>query len=366
MEATRIGASLCTTAALTALAVVLYARFASVLGIVDQPGGRKVHGRTVPLVGGLAVFTGLLVSAYVVGVAVHSAWFLLALAIVIAVGCWDDVSEISPHVKLVIQIAACAVMIWGAGIELRTIGDIVGWRSIGLWILAVPMTIFAVVGVVNAVNMMDGIDGLAGSISLVAMCWYAFVAAQSGLDVQSMTAWLLCGAIAGFLVFNLRFPWQPQARVFLGDAGSLMLGFALGWYAIDLTQGPGRTFPPIAALWVIVLPLVDCVSLMVRRLRADKSPFVADRGHIHHYLLARGFTSSQTLAILVGVSVLCGAVGYFGWVFKVSEAALFYPFFFGFFAFHAWIQRAWSQLETSQGTIEDAPSQLSDQGEAAA
>ena len=357
VEGAGLLASFLAAAGIAAMAVLLLARFAPSLGIVDDPGGRKEHSHAIPLVGGLAVFAALLAVAWASGIATQAAWFLLALAIVIAVGCWDDVAEIRPRVKFAIQMAACALMIWGAGIQLHGVGDLIGWRPIGLSILAIPLTVFAVVGVVNSINMMDGVDGLAGSTALVALCWYAMVAAGSGLQPQALTAWILCGAIAGFLLFNLRFPWQKQARVFLGDAGSLMLGFALGWYAIDLTQGPGRTFPPIAALWVVVLPLADCVSLMIRRVRTGKSPFVADRGHIHHYLLARGFTPSQTLAILVGISVACGAVGYFAWLFKVSEAALFYPFFFGFFAFHAWIQRAWEKLENTEGIPSALPQQ---------
>jgi UDP-GlcNAc:undecaprenyl-phosphate GlcNAc-1-phosphate transferase len=193
--------------------------------------------------------------------------------------------------------------------------------------------------------MVDGLDGLGGSITLVAFAWYGAVAYGSGLDIQFKTALIFCGAIAGFLLFNLRFPWQPRARVFLGDAGSLMIGFALGWFAIDLTQGVGRTFPPIAALWVLLLPLADCVSLMVRRVRARKSPFVADSRHIHHYLLARGFTHGQTLGLLVGLSAAFGAIGYLGWRAGVAEPLLFWPFFFGFFGYHAWIQRAWRVIE---------------------
>jgi UDP-GlcNAc:undecaprenyl-phosphate GlcNAc-1-phosphate transferase len=120
-----------------------------------------------------------------------------------------------------------------------------------------------------------------------------------------------------------------------------MIGFALGWFAIDLTQGAGRTLPPIAALWVLLLPLVDCVSLMVRRARSGRSPFSADRQHIHHLLLARGFTHNQALAILVGISALSGAVGFTAWRLELPEPVLFWPFFLGFFAYHAWIQRAW-------------------------
>jgi UDP-GlcNAc:undecaprenyl-phosphate GlcNAc-1-phosphate transferase len=326
-------------------ATIILSQAAGVLRLVDHPGGRKAHGRPVPLVGGLAIFVALLGAATVVGIATSAGYFLFALSIVIAVGLWDDVTEISPRVKFVIQIIASGLMIWGAGVRLHSVGDLLGWHPIGLWIFAVPLTIFAIVGVVNSINMMDGLDGLGGSIAFVAFAWYAVVAANSGLEVQFKTALIFCGAIAGFLLFNLRFPWQKHARVFLGDAGSLMIGFALGWFAIDLTQGSGRTFPPIAALWVLLLPLADCVSLMTRRVTAGRNPFVADRHHIHHYLLARGFTHGQTLGILVGLSLLFGAVGYFGWRIGAPEPILFWPFFFGFFGYHFWIKRAWKELD---------------------
>ena len=324
---------------------MLFARLAPSLGLLDVPGGRKTHQRAVPLVGGLAIFVALLSAAWIVGIASSAGYFLFALSIIIAVGCWDDVTDISAGLKFAIQIVASAIMIWGAGIQLNTVGDLLGWKPIGLWVFTIPLTIFGIVGVVNAINMMDGLDGLGGSLALVAFAWYAAVASGSGLDVQFTTALIFCGAIAGFLLFNLRFPWQPRAQVFLGDAGSLMIGFALGWFAIDLTQGAGRTFPPIAALWVLLLPLADCVSLMSRRLLARKSPFVADNHHVHHYLLARGFSPGQTLMILVGLSALFGAVGYFGWKLGVPEAMLFWPFFFGFFGYHFWIKKAWAKLD---------------------
>jgi UDP-GlcNAc:undecaprenyl-phosphate GlcNAc-1-phosphate transferase len=354
MQGAGIGAMLLAAAAISAGAVLLLAHFARGLGIIDEPGGRKSHAREVPLVGGLAIFAAFLALSWATGLAPRIGWLLLALSIVVAVGFWDDRAEIRPVLKFAVQIIASGMMIWGAGVALASVGDLIGWRSIGLSVLAVPLTVFAMVGVVNSINMMDGLDGLAGSIALVSFTWFALVASQSGLEAQALAAWLLCGSIAGFLLFNLRLPWQREARVFLGDAGSLMLGFALGWYAVDLTQGPGRSFPPIAALWVLMLPLADCVSLMVRRLKAGKSPFVADRRHIHHYLLARGFTQSQALAILVGASVVFGAVGHFAWLFKAPEAVLFYPFFFGFFAYHAWIQREWEKIERRDAGIPSA------------
>jgi UDP-GlcNAc:undecaprenyl-phosphate GlcNAc-1-phosphate transferase len=346
------------TVGLSAAAILLLSRVAPAMGIVDVPGGRKHHRHPVPLVGGLAIFTALLGSAAIMGIGPHVGYFLFALSIIIALGLWDDVSEIAPRVKFFIQISACTLMIWGAGIQLHALGDLFGLRPIGLWIFAVPLTMFAVVGVVNAINMMDGMDGLAGCTAFTAFAWYAVVAIDSGLEVQFNTALVLCGAIGGFLIFNLRFPWQPHARVFLGDAGSLMIGFALGWFAIDLTQGDGRSFPPIAALWVLVVPLCDCVSVMARRVARGKSPFLPDRQHIHHYLLARGLSHSKTLALLTGLGVLSGAIGYFGWRARVPEPVLFWAFAIGFFAYHLLMGRAWKRLEAKKRAHDTLPAEL--------
>ena len=315
------------------------------LRLIDAPGGRKTHVGAIPLVGGLGVFTSVLITAYAVKLQPAAAWFIFGTALVVAVGLWDDMLDISPRVRFAIQILAAAIMVWGADVCLRQMGNLIGFGPFGLWYFAVPLTIFAIVGVVNSINMMDGMDGLSGSVGLVAFAWYAAVAYYSDLPTMFGVALSFVGALAGFLLFNLRFPWQPRAKVFMGDAGSLMMGFALGWFAIDLTQGPGRTISPIAALWVLLLPLADCVSIMSRRIRQRRSPFSADRHHIHHYLQARGYTHTQTLAILVALTTLFGAIGFFGWMLRVPEPFLFWLFFFGYFAYHFWIKRQWAQLE---------------------
>lgn len=340
---------------LCAALVVMLKTGASRVGLLDTPGGRKDHSHAVPLVGGLAIFLSLLLSTLCFGLIQRTPYLLLCLAMVVAVGTWDDFREIRPRIKFAIQIVAAATMIWGGDVELRSLGDLIGWRSIGLSFLAIPLTIFAVVGVVNSINMMDGMDGLAGSVSFISFSWFALIAARSDIQILLAIAVLLCGALAGFLLFNLRLPWQRQAQVFLGDAGSLMLGFALAWFAIDLTQGPGRSLPPIVAIWILLLPLADCVSLMTRRLTRGRSPFVADREHIHHYLLARGFTPSQTLAILAGCSTLFGAVGYVAWRLALPEAALFWTFFIAYFAYHTWVKWAWKGIAADSQARDDAP-----------
>src|SRR3954462_13331651 len=199
------------TLAMASTAVWSFAKVAPSLGIIDHPGGRKAHARPIPLVGGISIFLTLLAMSAFTGIMLSAGYLLSALSLVIAIGLWDDVMESSPRLKFAIQIVATGIMMFGAGIELRSVGDLLGLHPIGLWMFAIPMTVFAVVGVVNSINMMDGMDGLAGSIAFVALAWYALVAWSSGLGVQFNIAFILCGAIAGFLLFNLRFPWQKHA-----------------------------------------------------------------------------------------------------------------------------------------------------------
>lgn len=326
------------------VAAPLLMRLAPSLGLVDHPGGRKDHAGAIPLVGGIAIYTALLAAMLATGIAAQSVAMLAALAIVLVTGVADDLHDLKPLPKFAAQIAACLVMIYAGGVELRSVGNLAGWGVIGLSVFALPMTIFAAVGVINAINMMDGMDGVAGSLALGAFGWYAAVAALQGLAVLEMVTMMFCAALAGFLVFNMRFQWQQRARIFLGDGGSMVLGFALAWLAIDLTHGPGRSFPPICALWVLLLPLADCVSLMSRRVRAGKSPFVADREHLHHYLAARGFSHGQALALVFGLSMAFGAIGFFGWRWSVPEPVLFWPFFFLYFGYHYWIKSEWKRL----------------------
>ena len=327
----------------TAASIFYLRKPAAALGLIDHPCGRKHHADPVPLVGGLAVFATLCV-AFLLVPAARDQWpLLLAVSILVTVGVADDTREVKPYVRFAAQIVASLVMIYAAGVELKSAGNLFGFGPIGLWVLSMPITVFAVVGVINALNMIDGIDGLAGTISLVALVWYAEMAHLTGFVGLVTVAVILCGALVGFLMFNLRFPWQPKARVFLGDAGSTLLGFVLAWMAVTLTQEPAGSVPPICALWVLLLPLADTVSLCVRRLLRGQSPFVANREHIHHLLLALGLTHMQTLLVLVVVSAVLGAVGFFGWRLGVTEPMLFWTFAGLFFAYHFAVQAAWKR-----------------------
>jgi UDP-GlcNAc:undecaprenyl-phosphate GlcNAc-1-phosphate transferase len=329
----------------TGFAIVFLRKLAAPQGLIDRPGGRKHHDLPIPLVGGLAMFVALVGTVIALGMGISAGYFLLALAVIVVVGVLDDMNDLKPIPKFVSQVVACLIMIFGAGVQLKTVGNLIGFGYIGLTVLSIPLSIFAVVGVINAVNMVDGMDGLAGSLSLIAVVAYGAVAALSGLENQYSILVILAGALVGYLYFNLRYSTQPRAAVFMGDAGSMLLGFALAWFAIDLTHGPGRTFPPICALWVVLLPLADTVSLIARRLAKGKSPFAADREHIHHLLRVAGLSYGQTVLALMLVSVLFAAVGIAGWLWGVPEPVLFWVFFVLFFAYHFAVKAVWKKLD---------------------
>jgi UDP-GlcNAc:undecaprenyl-phosphate GlcNAc-1-phosphate transferase len=335
--------ALALVALVTAAALVMMRRLAPTLGLVDHPGGRRDHSQPVPLVGGIAILVAVAAAAALYGQ--PGGAYLVAAGLLTVVGAFDDAHRLRVSVRMAAQVFAAIAMIVLGGVELRTVGDLLGSGPIGLWIFVFPMTIFAVVGVINSLNMIDGMDGLGGSVAFIALLWYAAVASIQALDGLYVTVLLHAAAVAAFLAFNLRLPGLPHARAFLGDAGSTLLGLLLGWLAVDLTQGTSRSFPPICALWVVLLPLADCVSLMSRRIAAGRSPFAADSRHIHHYLQARGLSWSQTLALLLTLSAAFGAIGFYGWRFGVPEHYLFWVFFFLFFGYHFWIQRAWKAVE---------------------
>ena len=327
----------------TGFAIVFLRRLSPALGLVDQPGGRKAHDLPVPLVGGLGIFVAFVGTAIALGMGIKAGYFCVALAVIIVVGLIDDMNELSPIPKFAAQIAACLIMIFGAGVQLKTVGNLIGVGHIGLSFLWIPASVFAVVGVINAINMIDGLDGLAGSVTLIAVVAYAAVAAVSGLEAQFHILVIFAGTFLAFLYFNMRYSSQPHATVFLGDAGSMLSGFSLAWFAIDLTQGPGRTFPPICALWVVVIPLCDTVSLLLRRVYAGKSPVLADREHLHHLLLAHGFTATQTVWILIFASMTTALVGIGGWLLEIPQPLLFFAFVALFVGYHLVAKRQWER-----------------------
>lgn len=276
-------------------------------GLLDRPGGRRKHDAPVPAIGGLAIFLGL---------AVTTAWFLaptpqmlgLAAAVVVIVGAGvaDDLFRLRWPYRLSAQILAALLMIYVGGVRIENLGSLLGMSTHPLGALSVPLTVVATVGIINAVNMADGVDGLAGLLVLVSTAMLTAASLYAGNGGLALALGLIAGAVCGFLVYNLRTPWNPRARVFLGNAGSELLGLLLACASFRLTQNPHHPVGIHVAPFLLAPVLIDCLALMIRRVRAGASPFQGDRNHLHHMLLDAGFPPSRVALTLAGLSLAIG------------------------------------------------------------
>lgn len=298
-----IAAALVTAAALSLLHPV-----ALRWHLVDVPRGRKTHARPTPYTGGVAILLGVsvaVIAAATVDVRAHLG-FALGCVLLGVVGLLDDKYDIRWYWRVLVQVLAALCMVYIDGIRVEQFGQALGLGEGTLGMLSVPITVLATVGLVNAVNMIDGIDGAAGCLVATALALLAGAAWYSGNGPVAQSAVLLLGAVVAFLVFNLRFPWQPRARCFLGNAGSAFLGFAIAWLAFRLTQNANHPVSAVLAIWFIPIPVMDTLVLMVRRIRMGRSPFDADRNHIHHLIEEAGVGPTRASVLLALVSLACG------------------------------------------------------------
>ncbi len=327
--------------AIAALLLWLLEPVAFRIGLVDRPGGRKSHEKPTPLVGGIAMFVAFSFVILTLPVPLSSYRPLFAGALLlVVVGVLDDLRELSARMRFAAQVSASLMMALWAGVALQDLGHI-GWGGalVGLGILSVPLTVFATVGVINAVNMSDGIDGLAGSLCLVTVSSLAVLAWEGGDGPALALLALLGSVILAFLTFNMRL--HTRALVFMGDSGSMFLGFVLAWFLVMFSQGEHRLIEPVVALWIFALPLMDTVSMMSRRILGGRSPFEADRGHFHHILQSAGLSSRQTLGIMLLLAAAAAGVGLAGHFLRVPSQWMFIGFLVLFGA-HFWVvMRAW-------------------------
>ncbi len=292
---------------LSVLLVRLFMLLAAPLGLLDQPGGRKDHAAPTPMTGGFGIFFALLaVSFFYDQFELQLGVFFIASTWLLLIGALDDRYDLSSRSRFLAQIIAAGVMIYFAGLQANEISDVVGRAGFHLGVLTPVFTIFIAVGLINALNMADGSDGyLAGQV-IAALSLFAALAFYAGNITLTLQCALFVAAVLGFWFWNMRFPWQARASVFLGDAGSTFLGFAVVWFALQLTQDGNHPVSAVLAPWMIALPVLDCVVLMLDRIRQGRSPFSADRNHMHHLLLDAGYSP---MLIAVGMMLLSIVIG---------------------------------------------------------
>lgn len=311
----------------TALLILILRRPALRWQLIDHPGGRKRHGTPVPLTGGVSITAGF-VGALAVSFSAFGDFtpFFAGFLLLALVGLLDDVGEVSAGTKLLLQLVAALLMTsWGNNF-LVNLGDLFGTNPINTRNWAIPLTVFAALAVINSINMLDGLDGLAGSLAFVMLMFFAAFAWILGDLNSTKILVVLGGAVAGFLFFNLPWPLRGRHRTFMGDAGSMVLGFSIAWFAVSLTQRPGAFVPPPVMLWVLGIVLMDVFTVTVRRLIRRRSVMAPDRDHIHHVLLRRGLGPRTTLAALIGANAALAATGMALWRLGVPDWWIFWSF----------------------------------------
>jgi UDP-GlcNAc:undecaprenyl-phosphate/decaprenyl-phosphate GlcNAc-1-phosphate transferase len=300
-------------------------RLAHKIGATDKPDERKVHTVITPRIGGVAVFTGVISTIVIITLlfpdifsefSIYQREVVLiafSLIAVFTLGFWDDLSPLKPGIKFAFQFAIAA-LIYFAGFKISTITNPMGAGMISVELIDFPLTLLWIVGITNAFNLIDGLDGLASGVATIACVSIFTVSAVSGQIWPAILSLTLAGALVGFLRYNFN-----PAKIFLGDSGSLFVGFCLALLAIQSTAKFTTGFAILFPLLVLVLPIADTLISMFRRLmggylkEADNGiqsslshklhrMFTPDKSHIHHQLLSFGFTHRNTVLLLYLVS----------------------------------------------------------------
>lgn len=293
-------------AGLSCVVLILTLRkFAHYLGMLDHPDERKLHGRVVPTVGGLAMFAAVILALLFSSPLPHGQIILLFCAAALLVMGWiDDIYGLSASLRLMIQVVLVLIVITESDSTISQLGTIWG-KPITLGLLALPLSLIAFVGGINAMNMIDGADGVAGSMAAITLVGVLTLIGIGSVNMSVALPVALLAALVGFLIFNSRI-FVRKAWVFMGDAGSMWLGLVVVWL---LEQVSRQHTEPSIMLWLFGMPLIDTLAVILRRISRKKSPFKADRTHIHHVLQRFGFSTGRKTALLALAQSLLVAIG---------------------------------------------------------
>lgn len=313
---------------ITLFCIILLKPLALRIGLVDTPNNRKQHQGNVPLIGGLAMLMGLLVALLTLPISLqHYRSFIAGSALLVFVGLLDDFHELSPKSRFFAQLVAVFLMVFWGNVQITHLGNLIDYHDIFLgYYLSLLVTIIATLGIINAINMLDGVDGLAGTLVLVELILLIYCATHTGHFLSASLLFLVIASVLAFLWFNFPFPGRFNAQIFMGDAGSMFLGFVLVWFLINLSQSFFKPVTPVTMLWIMAIPLFDTTAVMLYRLRKGRSIFSSDRHHVHHILLALNFSPLQINILLGSANFILGIAGLIAFHYQLKESIVFLSF----------------------------------------
>lgn len=288
------------------------------LKMIDAPGGRKIHNGFIPSMGGVGFVIGIFISVitwFSLNQMVELRFFLTSFGLIFLLGLRDDLVDLTAWQKLLGQIVAAYIVVIFGDIRFTSLYGFLGIYEIPE-LVSYVITIFTIVGLTNSFNLIDGLDGLAGSISVVAFTFLGWWFWEADMIAYSMFSLITVGGVLSFLIFN----WHP-AKIFMGDTGSLSLGFALSVMAILFVNTNGNMLAsegwkfnaPIASgLALLIVPIYDTCRIFTKRIRRGKSPFSADKSHIHHFMMRMGLRHDQVALAMVGIMLFFVGIIFIG------------------------------------------------------
>ncbi|KHA61684.1 UDP-phosphate N-acetylglucosaminyl 1-phosphate transferase [Vibrio variabilis] len=298
------------------------------IGLVDKPNERKLHTGSIPLVGGISICISLLYFLFNnPSIIPHATLYGGCIIVLVTVGALDDRFDINFKIRFAVQAVLSVAMMMLGNIELATIGDMFGTGEIiTLGWFGYIVTILAVIGAINAFNMVDGIDGLLGGLSIVTFGGLGIMLAYDGQMNIAYLCMVMIVIMLPYIMLNLGF-FGVRRKVFMGDAGSMLIGFTVIWFLLLSSQnGTNPPLRPVTALWLIAVPLMDMTAIMIRRIRRGDSPFKPDREHLHHLFQRLGLSSTSTLLAICSLASAFAAIGIISEIYGVSEFVMFYLF----------------------------------------
>jgi len=313
------------------------------LRLVDLPSGRKKHQGEVPTLGGISIFISFSIGLFFININLSEYQnIFLTLFLILMIGVFDDIWDLSAKLKLLFHILAISFSI-NQTYLITSLGGIFGPIDIAMLPLTYAFTIFAIIGSMNAVNMSDGVDGLAALNSFFVFLVISFFSYNSNEEFVFLLSSIFASLLFAFLLFNLTFLGLKN-KIFLGDSGTTLIGFVICVLLIILSQGEKQAIKPVTALWIMALPLIDTVAIIFRRIIKKRSPFSADREHLHHFFMRLGFNDRKTLLTVTIISISLSAIGIVMEIKNVPSILSFLVFLSIFILYYYLLSHSWKLL----------------------
>lgn len=282
--------------------IIILIKYAEKLGLQDIPNKRSSHKKIVPKSAGLGFVSAVFIEQLLFDTAniFHYFFIYVAILLVMLIGLYDDKYDVKPRIKFIFLIIAAIIVVLN-GIYIDTLGNYFGFNIKLPFFISSIFTVFAIVGFTNALNLTDGLDGLAGGLSIVMLIMFLLIGLNHHDSFMISLSSGFIAALLAFLIFN----WNP-AKIFMGDSGSLTLGFVISILAIKSLA----YVSPVSVLFIIGLPIIDTFIVIIRRLQRGQSPFVADKNHIHHFLYKTKLNVKFSVIMLLYMQLALSIIGY--------------------------------------------------------